>query len=260
MAESIKNDDIKEEKHSFTGFILLNSRIIDLELLKKDLKADWDITINEDNIKNENDTIVAEINGMMIAINLVKTPVPNDEAVKNAKNNFTWPEAVEIAENHKAHLIVAVLKRNQKPIDAATLYVKLCASCLNQPNATGLFSSGTVYNPDMYKDLAKSYIENGDLPILNLIYLGLYSNDQGKTTSAYTYGMRIFGKYDIEIIDSKHNSEELFNFLHNILDYILINNAELKDGETIGFSAEQKLPIILSQSDILSGETIKIGF
>ncbi|MGF6905954.1 DUF4261 domain-containing protein [Fusobacterium sp. PH5-44] len=167
---------------------------------------------------------------------------------------------MQIAEKHTANLIVAVLKREKKLVDAATLYVKLCASCLKQPNATGLHSSGTVYNPDMYKDLAKSYITNGDLPILNMIYFGLYSNDQGKTTSAYTYGMKVFGKYDIEIIDSKHNSEELFNFLHNIIDYILMNDAELKDGETIGFTEDQKLPITLSQSDILDTETLKIGF
>lgn len=260
MAEAIKNEDIKKEAGSFVGFVLLDTPTIDLQLLKKDLKDDWGIFINEDNIKNENDTIVAEIDDMMVAINLVKAPVPNNEAVENAKNNFTWPEAVQTAEKHTANLIVAVLKREQELVDAATLYVKLCASCLKQPNATGLHSSGTVYHPNMYRDLAKSYIENGDLPILNLIYLGLYSNDQSKTTSAYTYGMRIFGKYDIEIVDSKHNSEELFNFLHNILDYILINDAELKDGETIGFTAEQKLPITLSQSDILGVETLKIDF
>jgi len=254
------DENKNKETGSFVGFILLNEPTIDLNLLKKDIENDWNILIDSKELNEKEDSIVANIENLTVAISLVKAPIPNDEASENAKTNYSWQDAVKVAQDHKAHLIVAVLRGQNSLVDAATLYVKICSSSLRQPNATGINTSGCVYQPKAYIDLAKSYIENGDIPILNLIYFGIYSNDNGKTISAYTYGLRIFGKYDIEIIDSNHTTEEVFNFLHNIIDYILESNVELKDGETIGFTAEQKLPITLSSSDILGIETLKIRY
>ena len=165
-----------------------------------------------------------------------------------------------MAQEHKAQVIVAVLGGQNSPLDAATLYVKISSSTLKQPNATGIYTSGSVQHPGVYMDLAKHYISNGDIPIQNLIYFGFYSNDNGQTVSAYTFGLKTLDKNEIEVINSSHTRDELFEFFHNIIFYILENDVELKDGETIGFTEDQKLPITLSKSDILEFETLKIGY
>ena len=61
-------------------------------------------------------------------------------------------------------------------------------------------------------------------------------------------------------MDSHHSASEIFGFLIDIASYVVESDAILKDGETIGFSEEQKLPITKSKSRVLDFDTLKIGF
>ena len=47
------------------------------------------------------------------------------EAVYAARHNADWADAVSIAENHKAHLMAAVLPLGMAPLEAGKGYVKL---------------------------------------------------------------------------------------------------------------------------------------
>lgn len=72
--------------------------------------------------------------------------------------------------------------------------------------------------------------------------------------------MKKFGKDEMEVYVSPGSADlnQIRDFMLNIVGYVLEYDAELKDGETIGFSAEQKLPITKSRGIALDGETIKI--
>lgn len=50
--------------------------------------------------------------------------------------------------------------------------------------------------------------------------------------------MRKFGKEEIEVY-ADADLNDIRNFMLNIVEYVLCNDATLKDGETIGFSAGQ---------------------
>ena len=53
---------------------------------------------------------------------------------------------------------------------------------------------------------------------------------------------------------------ELRDFLLNLVCYVLDEDVVLRDGETIGFSAQQKLPIVRSKGVSLDGDTLKIAY
>ncbi|MGN0624581.1 MAG: DUF4261 domain-containing protein, partial [Oscillospiraceae bacterium] len=53
--------------------------------------------------------------------------------------------------------------------------------------------------------------------------------------------------------------EELYRFLLAISDYVITTDTHLKDGETIGFTEDQKLPITLSDGVSVEGQTLKIS-
>ena len=108
-------------------------------------------------------------------------------------------------------------------------------------------------------DFAKLYDENDDFPIENIVYIGLYG-DENNTVSGYTYGLEQFGKKELEIIKSLEEAEEVYNFLASISDYIITSDVVLNHGETIGFSEEQKIQISVSEGIAVDGETIKLGF
>ena len=244
---------------TFVGFVLLERADFDAEKYVKDLKKDWGIDYDFE-ITHDNNTIIADNNGMILTASLMPAPIPDNEAVEQAKTNYRWKEAIEAAEKHKAHLLVSVINRGDMDnIEGAKHYVKLLANATKQEGCLGINILGTVIHPQMYYDFAKLYDENDDFPIENIVYIGLYG-DENNTVSGYTYGIEQFGKKELEIIKSSEEAEEVYNFLASISDYIITSDVVLNDGETIGFSEEQKIQISVSEGIALDGETIKLGF
>ena len=244
---------------TFVGFVLLERADFDAEKYVKNLKEDWGMSYDFE-ITHDNSTIIADNNGMILTASLMPAPIPDNEAVEQAKTNYRWDGAVEAAERHKAHLLVSVINRGDMDnIEGAKHYVKLLANATKQEGCLGINILGTVIHPQMYYDFAKLYDENDDFPIENIVYIGLYG-DENNTVSGYTYGLEQFGKKELEIIKSSEEAEEVYNFLASISDYIITSDVVLNDGETIGFSEEQKIQISVSKGIALDGETIKLGF
>ena len=135
--------------------------------------------------------------------------------------------------------------------------VKLvCAAC-GQAGTLGVYANGTVYPPELYQEAAAP-LDEGELPLLNLVWVGLYRTEEGM--GAYTDGLRSFGKDELEVLDARAEPAEVRNFLLNIADYLLEEDVTLRDGETIGFSEEQRLPITRSAGVGEEGMTLKIGW
>ena len=100
-------------------------------------------------------------------------------------------------------------------------------------------------------------LQNNVLPINLWIYIGIRVSKEGN--SIYTYGLNQFGKYEIEIINSKVRIEELYDFILNICSYVIGNDVMFKDGETLGLTAEQKIKITLSRGIYIEGKSYKLN-
>ena len=247
-------------KNSFTGFVLLNEAKFDRNKFLKDLKEDWKITLDlgNDSENNEKDMLVGNIGDIMVAVALMPAPIPNNEAVDNAKINYKWKDAVKVAEEHKAHILVSLLGEPNL-VDGAKLYTKIISALTKQENCTGLYVTKTVLNPDMYRDFTEYYVENDMFPVENTIFIGVYKTDNGEI-NAYTYGMETFGKKEMEVINSLEQPKDIYNLLQAIADYVITSDVILQDGETIGFTAEQKIPISQSKGVAVNGTTLKLGY
>lgn len=254
------NQDVEKKDNgrgSFFGAVLLSSVAFDAEKLKNDLLEGWGIEIPDD---VEDGNLVFDIDGRMAVISLMPAPVPGGEAEFNAESNYFWKGAVEAAKEHQAHLFVSIFaEENCDPIDVGKLFVKLASSCLKQENATAIYTTGTVFEPEMYCAVAEDMKEDEDsYPILDWVYFGLYQNEDGM--NGYTYGLKAFGKDEVEVVKSSASPSQLHEFLYNIASYVLYDDVQLKDGETIGFTEDEYLPITKSAAAALEGETLKIAF
>ncbi|MEO4052437.1 DUF4261 domain-containing protein [Solibacillus sp. CAU 1738] len=247
----------------FNGFVLLNSAECDLDQVKANLLKDWNISCSseedeETSGETKEGTIAFEVDDCLLAVSFVDAPIPDGEAEHYAQGNYLWKEAVEVTKTHVAQIILAVFTRSGSPLDSGRLYTKLAASCLKLPNAIGIYTSGTVFQPELFIDMAEVMKNDDMFPILNLVYFGLVGTETG--IDGYTYGLRAFGKDEIEILDSQVSPAELREMLIDISGYIVEENVTLRDGETIGFTVEQKLPISRSEGVYLDGDTIKIKY
>lgn len=261
-------DDADEEKTdrkgSFAGSVLLSKAEWDKEQLIRNLREEWGIVDEEpdegdEDDENSDDAVVMRVGGMMLIVTLFHGHIPDNEAEINAENNYMWPEAVEVAKAHKAHIVVAVLGEEEKLLERGKLFTKAMAVCCKQKYATGVYTSGVVFEPRFYEGLA-DMLKEDELPIFNWVWFGLYRSEGG--LNGYTYGMDVFGKEEMEVLNTDAEPEELRDFLASLASYVLACDVTLQDGETIGFSADDKHTITRSPGVSLPEEqmTLKIGY
>ena len=261
-------DDADEEKTdrkgSFAGSVLLSKAEWDKEQLIRNLREEWGIVDEEpdegdEDDENSDDAVVMRVGGMMLIVTLFHGHIPDNEAEINAENNYMWSEAVEVAKAHKAHIVVAVLGEEEKLLERGKLFTKAMAVCCKQKYATGVYTSGVVFEPRFYEGLA-DMLKKDELPIFNWVWFGLYRSEGG--LNGYTYGMDVFGKEEMEVLNTDAEPEELRDFLASLASYVLACDVTLQDGETIGFSADDKHTITRSPGVSLPEEqmTLKIGY
>ena len=265
--EDLEDDADEEEtdhKGSFAGSVLLSKAEWDKEQLIRDLREEWGIVDEEpdegdEDDENSDDAVVMRVGGMMLIVTLFHGHIPDNEAEINAENNYMWPEAVEVAKAHKAHIMVAVLGEEEKLLERGKLFTKAMAVCCKQKYATGVYTSGVVFEPRFYEGLA-DMLKEDELPIFNWVWFGLYRSEGG--LNGYTYGMDVFGKEEMEVLNTDAEPEELRDFLASLASYVLACDVTLQDGETIGFSADDKHTITRSPGVSLPKEqmTLKISY
>ena len=263
VAKRAETDEENDGDHKgvFTGFVLLSKGKWDKQQFIQDMKEKWNITVDEHDASEDksDDALVFEVGDMLAAVSLGTYPIPNGEAEINAENNYMWDDAVKIAKEHCAHIMVAVLGKEEDLLEKGKLFTKLVAACCLQKYATGVYTSGVVFEPHFYEGFA-DMMQNDELPIFNWIWFGLYRDESGM--NAYTYGMDVFGKDEMEVLGTNAEPVELRDFLAGLVSYVLENDVELHDGETIGFSAEDKHTITRGPGVSLPEEqmTLKISW
>ena len=240
------------------GFVLLKENRFDSAAFFHTLQQEWGIRPEEDG-ELGGDILTFNVGEHICAVSLMPAPIPDGEAEASAAYNYYWPEAVEAARQHQAHLLIAVMPTGDgTAFERMRLYSKIVSSCLADANALGVYTSGTVFAPDFYRSLCDE-MRNGQLPVPVWVFLGLYADESGN--HAYTIGMAQFDKMEMEIRASQHDMNDIHSTLTGICAYIISGNITLHDGETIGFSAEQQLRI--TQSPAIAGgaeKTLKIAY
>lgn len=182
-----ETEDESDHTGVFTGFVLLSKAEWDKEQFIRDMKEKWDIPVEEyDESEEKDDALVFEVGDMLAAVSLASYPIPGGEAEGNAENNYMWEDAVKVAKEHCAHLMVAVLGKEEDLLEKGKLYTKLVATCCRQKYATGIYTSGVVFEPRFYEGFA-DMMRSGDLPIFNWIWFGLWRDEHGM--NGYTMPM-----------------------------------------------------------------------
>lgn len=250
-----------DRKGAFLGFVLLEKAHWDKGRLIADLKAEWDIDVPEedkDDRKDNGDSLVFEAGDMIAAVSLMHGPVPGGEAEDNAENNYMWPDAVKAAQSHAAHIMVTVLGKETDVRLRGQFFVKLAAACCRQPGVLGVYTSSVVFELSFYADRA-GVMKEGELPLNNWIWFGLHRREGG--VCGYTYGMDVFGKEELEVLDADADPLAVREFLVSLAGYVIGSDVTLNDGETIGFSQGDRHRITRSPGVALPDQpTLKVSF
>ena len=252
-----KKEKSEKKKQLILSMPLFKGKqVYSLDQVVQELKSHWGLEISE--VSGDDSSATFVINGALVALALMDLPIPSQEFEELYAYSYLWQDVEKETQEHTQHAIVSILSDNLSPVETYSLLTKVNASILKtSQSAIGIYQgSATLLLPkDLYLDLA-DLLKEEMFPLQLWIYMGILN--QGEKTSIHTYGLKEFGKTEIEIIDSPMDSDDLYYFLLSILQYVLGSDVILKDGETIGFSEDQKIKITESKAVYLEGNSLKL--
>lgn len=245
-------------KDAFSGFVLLSRGRWNKQQFIRDMREKWGIYIKEGENTLDN-AAVFEVDGMVAMVSMMTCPIPCGAAEENAKKDYMRPRAVKAARKHRAHIMVVVLGKKKGALEMGKLYTKLMAACCRQKYTSGIYAGGVVFDPRFYEETA-DMMKQGRLPIFNWIWFGTYWSESG--VNAYTRGLDLFNKEEMEVLDADAAPDDLRDFLAKLSDYVLEKDVKLCGGETIRFPANEKHTVIRSPGVSLPKDqmTLKISW
>ena len=253
---SKKENSEKKKQLLLSMPLFKGNQAYSLDQVVQELKSHWGLQVSEVSGDDSNATFL--IDGALVALALMDLPIPSQEFEKLYAYSYLWQDVEKEIQEHSQHAIVSIMSDNLSPVETYSLLTKVNSSILKtSQSAIGIYQGSTtlLLPKDLYLDLA-DLLKEEMLPLQLWIYMGII--DQEDKTSIYTYGLKEFGKAEIEIIDSPMNSDDLYFFLLSILQYVLGSDITLNDGETIGFSEDQKIKITESKAVYLEGNSLKL--
>lgn len=254
-----KEKNIERNKSSvILGMVLLEEpNSFDLKGTINELRNKWKLKVNDKDADDEAAILV--IGDYNIAIATMQIAIPENEVETAAEYNYFWENGAEESAKHKGHIILSIMNAGKNPVKENLLYSKLASAVMNNSKSLGIYIGGRtlVLKKEFYQANVELMTEE-ELPLYNWIYFGL-RQEKGKQ-SIYTYGLADFDKKEMEIVDSEKSLEELNEVMFNLTHYVIASDIKLNDGETIGFTADQKLKISESKGKFLQGTTLKIKY
>lgn len=247
--------DNQESKILLAMPMFVNGDRYELNAVVDKLKNYWGLNVAS--IDGNDDTAIVTINGENVAIAFMGVPIPMGDIESTAQYAYNWTTVLDDIKNFTGHSIVSVMSGIKSPLERFKLLSKVLHSILTTSNSIGIYqgSQSLLIPRNQYVDSADD-LKNDETPINLWVYLGLRKSDKGN--SIYTYGLNEFGKHEMEIINSKLSLEELYDFLANICSYVIGSNVTFKDGETLGYTADQKIKITLSKGQFVDGQSLKL--
>lgn len=199
-------------------------------------------------VRDAEDAIwMLEIPGLENAFaSFVPMPIPDGEA-EDAADSFLWPDGSRFAV-HQSHVILGSAGEHKNKVKAVLALTKLAAAMLDACDGIAVYwGSGSITVPrDQFVDFAED-ADADDLPLFLWCRFQVTQSDEGRV-GLYTLGLRQFGLMEIEVDESSKDPKELLEFVFNVAHYLVQNGPVIKDGDTVGGSAEERIVVKRGQS------------
>ena len=217
-----------------------NAETFDLDKVVDYLKTNWSTSVSDMN--GGTGTVTFSIQGAMVALATMPAQIPWGDIEGTAQYSYNWPDAIKDLENHNSHIIVTVMSSNKSEVERFGILTKVLSSILATSNCIGVYqgSQSLLIPKQQYLDSAE-VLKSNKIPIDLWIYIGLRKGENGN--NAYTYGLTAFGKLEMEFINADLELHEMHSFITNIGAYVINNDVTFNSGETLGYTAEQKINI-----------------
>lgn len=197
--------------------------------LIQDLKTSWGIKVQ--NLGGESGASVFNINGERVTILSVDKPIPWEDIKGTGRYAWNWENWEKQLKGHNGHVIVSLSESSNNQLNRYVIFTMVLNSILKTSLGIGVYNGKqSLLTPREYYIKSSEGIKQKSLPVELWVYTGINNHENGN--NFYTYGLKTFGKKELEIINSNRSNEELHSILHQLIFYLIGHNAEFADGHT----------------------------
>lgn len=189
----------------------------------------------------------------LVAVMSMPAPVPDDQGLW-ARAVTTWPESKAVAARHRGHLIVSMLGKREQPLLAARATTAVIGALIaTMPECCGVVWAVRVARPaDLWLETSRDSFEPyPDYPFR--LWVDILPFRSGAKIGAVTMGLSAFVGREIEFVTSKLTLAALFDKVSGLSVYLIEHGNVVKDGDTIGASASERIQVRYKNSDAFGG-------
>lgn len=217
--------------------------------IAKSWKKRWSESASFSDSDSESHTLSLRVGEFDVIYGLMPAPIPWSELESLCAASAIWPEASEELKNHTNHVIVTVTGEGNH-LEQMTVLTKATVAFADACTAaTGVYwgNSSQVFPPELFSTIAGDSLAD-DLPVPIWVNVCVTENEDG-TTAGFTKGLAAFELKEFEALKSPEPLEELHKRLFGLCEYLIRNGAVIKDRDTIGESATERIRIVYSKSE-----------
>ncbi len=256
-AESLATDDnsgeipIAGQRSSNGGIpvisaLLLMGDTFPFADLKKQLATFNVLGRSPNDIRFEDGLLSFQLGDELFVLALMSAPYPWSDLEGPCATAWMWPKNMPAIglKHHRTHLLVTMISGRSNPVRRRLMLTAVTAAAAQQPGVMGIYwgDSTMVHYPKIFGEMAHLVTTQNAPPLYLWVDYRLFRNPNG-TTGLFTTGLKALGHMEIEIPSIKMPVGKLREWAMNISQYLLTNGPVLKDGNTIGMTAEQQIRI-----------------
>ncbi|WP_298243778.1 DUF4261 domain-containing protein [uncultured Bradyrhizobium sp.] len=189
----------------------------------------------------------------LVAVMPMPAPIPHDQGLW-ARAATNWPESKAVAARHRGHVIVSMLGKSEQPLVAARITTAVIGALIaTMPEACGVVWAGRVARAaDLWLETSSySFAPYPDYPFR--LWVDILPFRSGAKIGAVTMGLAAFVDREIEFVTGKLTLPELFDKVAGLSVYLIEHGSVVKDGDTIGASASERIQVRHRNSDVFGG-------
>lgn len=232
--------------------LLSDERPFDAEAFRQQFQRDWPEAgaVGQASVSE----CVTSVDVGDTAIMVAEMPVPIPQfAASDQRVYMLWPDAKTEVPRHRRHWIVTLTGPDNSVLDRTRMLTKAVHSLLaTHPSALGITwgSQANLVSSARFQQVAPG-IRDGEDPVLLWVDVQCGWRPEGAAagrSAGLTRGMCDFDKMDFEALDAYETPLDLYMRLNGLIEYVLINGAVIRDGDTIGQDANEKIRVVYSPS------------
>ncbi len=193
-------------------------------------------------------TLSLQIGNSGVIMARMPAPIPWTDLEGPCATSILWRNAAEEVKRHTRHWIVTV-NGELDPLALSTLLTQTTAAAMAAcSSAIGVYwGNATMIVPkNIFIDFAKEVLPHG--PPLHVWVDFRVGKDSEQSSAGFTTGMTALGHMEFEAQNSPEPPGELRERFLALAGYVVENGPVIKDGDTVGEDAEERIRVVYSDS------------